>query len=103
MGSLARNSKRRTPAPSVRLSSRSLPRSSRRAPPSNHAIHALLTGVRLQIETVTACTVIVVAALRSQNADSDIDAALVLQRCVADPLYAQMQAIEKMLAERGVS
>jgi hypothetical protein len=69
MGSLARNSKRRMPAPSVRPSSKSRPQPARRPPPSNRAVQALLTGVRFRLETVTACTVIVVAALRAQNAD----------------------------------
>lgn len=106
MGSLARNSKRRMPAPSVRPSSKSRSRPARQPrgqpPPSNHAIEALLTAVRLRLETVTACTAIVVAALRAQTADADLDAALVLQRYVCDPLSAQIQAIENALADGGV-
>jgi hypothetical protein len=61
----------------------------------------LLTGIRLRLETVAAITVIVVAALRAQNADADLDAALVLQRCVCDSLFDQIQAIEKTLADGG--
>lgn len=102
MGSLARNSKRSKPAPSVRPSSKSRPRPARRPPPSNRAVQALLTGVRLRLETVTSCTVVVVAALKAQNADADLDAALVLQRCVCNPLSVQIQAIESALAGGGV-
>jgi len=103
MGSLARNSKRRTPARSVRPSSKSRSRPARRSSPSNHADQALLTGVRLRLETVMACIVIVAAALRAQNADNDLDAALVLQRCVCDPLAVQIQALESALPGGRVS
>jgi hypothetical protein len=103
MGSLARNSKRRMPAPSVRPSSKSHRGPAHRSAPSHHAVQALLTGIRLRLETVAAITVIVVAAPRAQNADADLDAALVLQRCVCDSLFDQIQAIEKTLADGGAS
>jgi hypothetical protein len=105
MGSLARNSKRSKPAPFVRPSSKSHRQPARRPreppPPSNHAVHALLTAVRLRLETITACTVVVVVALRAQTADNDLDAALVLQRCVCDPLAVQIETLENALASGG--
>jgi len=79
MGSLARNSKRRKPARSAGPSSKLRSQPDRRRP-SNHAAQALLSDVRHRLETVMACSVVVAAALKTQCADADLDAALGTKR-----------------------
>jgi len=46
----------------------------------------MLSDISLRLKVAMAATVVCGAALKSQNADSDEDAAVVLQRCVADEL-----------------
>jgi hypothetical protein len=61
-------------------------------------ILAVLGDIRLRLEVAEAVAAIASAALRFQNADSDEDAATVLQRCVCDVLAAQINRLDAVIA-----
>jgi len=59
---------------------------------------AVLSDIRLRLTIALAATAVCSAALRAQRADSDEDAAVVLQRCVGDELDRQIERIGSLLA-----
>lgn len=64
---------------------------------------AVLSDIHLRLTVTLAAVAVCSAALRAQNADSDEDAALVLQRCVGDELDRQIERIAGLLAGGGAS
>jgi hypothetical protein len=58
----------------------------------------VLSDIGLRLKVAMAATVVCGAALKSQNADSDADAAVVLQRCVADELDRQIERLDILAA-----
>jgi hypothetical protein len=98
----ARNSTRAIPARSFKRS----PKLRRKSASHNHVIRSvcqlaaeaskplsMLSDISLRLKVAMAATVVCGAALKSQNADSDEDAAVVLQRCVADELDRQIERL----------
>jgi hypothetical protein len=103
----ARNSTRAITARSVKRS----PKLRRKSAAHNHVIgvvsqgsaHAsqpvdVLSDISLRLRVAMAATVVCGAALKPQNADSDEDAAVVLQRCVADKLDRQIERLDILAA-----
>jgi len=60
----------------------------------------VLRDVTHHLKTVMAVAYTASAALKHQNADGDVNAALALQRCVGDELDRQIGRIEALIAER---
>jgi len=54
---------------------------------------AALFDIHLRLETAMAAATICSTALKAQHADSDQDAALVLQRCACDALSVQIDRL----------
>jgi hypothetical protein len=99
----ARNSTRSIPARSVKRS----PKLRRKSASHNHVVRSvrqlaaeaskplsMLSDISVRLKVAMAATVVCGAALKSQNADSDEDAAVVLQRCVADELDRQIERLD---------
>jgi hypothetical protein len=99
----------------------SIPRRSRRRPPSVPATSSQLTGrkravtgtraagqadalreIRSKLEIAMAVVCISSAALRAQSADNDACVALCLQRCAGDEIDRQIERIDALL-EGGAS
>ena len=100
----------------------SIPRRSRRRPPSVPAAAPQLTGrkravipgtraagrtdalreIRSKLEIAMAVVCISSAALRAQGADNDANVALCLQRCAGDEIDRQIERIDALL-EGGAS
>ncbi|MFL6602733.1 MAG: hypothetical protein ACJ8R9_15585 [Steroidobacteraceae bacterium] len=79
------------------------PRSGKRPPVSKPdqqipAIGAELTDIRLRLGVAMSAAYVASAALKAQDADSDVDAALVLQRSVGDVLDAQIERLDVLAA-----
>jgi hypothetical protein len=62
---------------------------------------AVLSDISLRLKVAMAATAVCGAALKSQNADSDEDAAVVLQRCVADELDRQIERLDAVIARKA--
>lgn len=94
----------------------SIPRRSRRKPPSVYASASQLTGhkravpgaraagqtdalreIRSKLEIAMAVVCISSAALRAQSADHDAQVALCLQRCAGDEIDRQIEHIDALL------
>jgi len=78
-------------------------RSDKRPAVSKHdsqipAIGAELTDIRLRLVAAMSAAYVASAALKAQDADSDVDAALVLQRSVGDVLDAQIERLDVLAA-----
>ena len=58
----------------------------------------VLASMRVHLCVASAAATVVSKALKRQNADGDLDAALVLQRCVADELSRQIDGLDHLLA-----
>jgi hypothetical protein len=63
------------------------------------AVLAALTDIRLRLEVAAAVAAVTSVALKSQKADSDEDAAIVLQRCVCDALAEQIERLKDVIAK----
>jgi hypothetical protein len=63
------------------------------APPTLRGIAADLRTIHAQLTLVMSLVVVSVGALENQNADNDIDVAMVLKRSVAPALYNQIERI----------
>jgi hypothetical protein len=61
------------------------------------SVVAALTEVRRRLELAEAVAIVTCAALRAQAADSDQEAALVLQRCVVDEIDRQIEEIDSVI------
>jgi hypothetical protein len=57
---------------------------------------ATLNDVRSRLELVASVVAVTSAALKSQAADSDYDAATTLQRCVCDVLAVQIERLDRL-------
>ena len=57
----------------------------------------MLTDIRRQLQVVQAIAYTCAAALSHQEADSDMDVGLVLQRCVGDELDRQIERIDALM------
>ena len=57
-----------------------------------------LSDIRLRIDISAAVAAIVAQALRGQRADSDLEAATALQRCVCDVLAVQSARLQRIIA-----
>jgi hypothetical protein len=57
-----------------------------------------LTDIRRRLAVAMAVTVVCSTALRNQTADCDTDAAVVLQRLVADELDRQIERLDALIA-----
>lgn len=90
----ANSSRRASRAPTLTLSRPSASRSTRHAPLTGVA----LEDIRLRLAVAMSAAYVVGAALNSQHADSDQDAALVLQRCVGDELGRQIERLDAVIA-----
>jgi hypothetical protein len=99
----ARNYTRAIPARSAKRS----PKLRRKSASHNHGIRSvrevaaaaskplpMLSDISLRLKVAMAATVFCGAALKSQNADSDDDTAVVLQRYVADELDRQIERLD---------
>lgn len=62
-------------------------------------INPVLREIRQQLDLICSCVIVVHHALTEQNALLDKDAALVLKRHVADPLYEQVLRIARVLGD----
>jgi hypothetical protein len=62
------------------------------------AISAELADIRLRLSVAMSAAYVASAALKAQEADSDVDAALVLQRSVGDALDAQIERLDVLVA-----
>jgi hypothetical protein len=59
-----------------------------------------LLDIRQRLALAMACAYVVSAALKAQEADSDSDAAFVLQRHVGDELDRQIERLDVLAARR---
>ena len=71
------------------------------APNERPTIGAELLDVRQRLALIMATCWVTSAALRAQNADNDLDAALVLQRSVGDELDRQIGRLDAIAARCG--
>lgn len=62
-------------------------------------LQGILDGIRVARDAAYVAGV----AIRSQNADSDVEVATVLQRCVGDELDLQIEVVEVLLAWKLLS
>jgi hypothetical protein len=65
------------------------------------AAAATLTDIRRRLEIVRAIAYTCAAALEHQDADSDVDVGLLLQRSVGDELDRQIERLDQLLEARG--
>jgi hypothetical protein len=65
--------------------------------PATHPIDLDLAAIRDRLGVAMACAYVVSAALKSQHADSDLDAAVTIQRLVADEVHCQIERLERVL------
>lgn len=59
-------------------------------------------SLRIKLSVAVSVVNVCVAALEAQAAHRDLDAAEALQRCVSDPLWEQIQQLDRLIA-RGES
>ena len=57
-----------------------------------------MANIRTRLDIVMAVVAVASMALKHQNAEADADVALLLQRCVADELFNQLQRLDHILA-----
>jgi len=93
MGSQPGHSTRRR-----RSASPQVPTPRPRPPPSSGSrVGATLAHLRGHLETLHAVVEVACAALLAQSADVDRTTAIVLQRCVLNPLAEEIAHIEKLI------
>jgi hypothetical protein len=105
MGSQPGHSTRRLRSASPRASTPKSPRkpSQGRSPSSGFLVGAALASIRGHLETLHAVAEVAYAALQAQSADVDRSTAIVLQRCVLNPLAEEIARIEKLISSRGAA
>ena len=69
-------------------------------PASDAANQEALSDIRRRLEVAMAVTTCISASLAAQHADTDADAALALQRCVADELDRQIERLDSLLVSK---
>ena len=68
------------------------------APPTPQGIAADLRNIHRDLTLVMSLVIVSSGALEAQNADNDIDVAMVLKRSVAPALYNQIERIAALAA-----
>jgi hypothetical protein len=72
-------------------------------PPSNSTkVRADLANIRARLGVALAVVTVASMALKHQNAEADADVALLLQRCVADELFNQLDRLDHILGTAGI-
>jgi SUMO ligase MMS21 Smc5/6 complex component len=92
MGSQPRHSIRARPSRLGKRPRRPTPR------PQPQSFHSDLLDIRHRLSIAMACAYVASTALKCQEADADKDAAVTIQRCVADELHRQIDRIERVLS-----
>lgn len=84
------------------MAKRILPRAApARAVPKISPFQLELRSIRKRLEVASAIATMTAAALRAQNCDGDMEAALALQRGVGDELDLQCERLEQLAKTRG--
>jgi hypothetical protein len=66
---------------------------------SSSALNIALKEIRARLDVAAAVATVVCGALKAQRADSDIEAATALQRCVCDVLFEQSERLARIASK----